>query len=146
MERETAWWFRNTGEGFVDEAPTMGIAADSASAGVILRDLNDDGVVDAILGDSLRSPWIYLSSGCTAGAWVEILAPIGSTVVVEAEGIKRAGLVTNDSGWNSGAVPRLHIGLGAAEQIDSITIVAPWGQTSVLEGPIAPRRRISFQP
>jgi hypothetical protein len=144
MVRETAWWFRNQGGSFVDEGESRQIAADSASRGVIIRDLNEDGVLDVILGDSLRSPWIYLSEGCTAEAWVEIEGPIGSHVVVESGGIVQAGLLTNDSGWASGAVPRLHFGLGAAASIDRITVYAPWSPTAVLEGPIEARRRIRF--
>jgi hypothetical protein len=146
MEPFSAFWWMQGDEGFVDEDDARGIALDSGSRGVVLRDLNGDGVLDAALGDALRSPWVYLSTGCTADAWVEVDGPPGSTVVVESEGVARAGLLAIDSGWASSAGAHLHIGLGDARTIDRITLTPPWGDPVVLEGPLAPRRRVSWEP
>jgi hypothetical protein len=141
------WWYRQQPDGsFVDHAADLPSLRDTSTRGVVSQDVNDDGVPDLLVGGLRRSPWVFLSDGCTSQSWVELRGPAGSYVAVEAGGVTRAGLLTTESGWGSAAPASVHIGLGTVDTIDRITIRPPWSGEAVLEGPITARRRIEYAP
>jgi hypothetical protein len=125
---------------------TEALPRTTASRGVLPVDLNRDGVVDVVAGDAFRSPWILLSQGCTADAWVEVAAPPGSRVIVTAGGESWGALATTEAGYASGGPARVHVGLGATETVDRIDVDIPWSGRVTLTGPVAARRRITVTP
>mgnify|MGYP003340863492 FL=1 len=63
MEWYDSWWFHGEDGTFVDQGAERGFAAAASGRGMALRDVNADGVVDVVVGDASRSPWVYLSDG-----------------------------------------------------------------------------------
>jgi hypothetical protein len=141
------WWFEQDADGQFEEiGAARGLPREAHARGVVGADVNDDGVLDLMLSDAVRTPRIYLSDGCTTDAWLEIDAPAGSEVIVEAGGVVRAARVDTESGWGS-AGPRLaHVGLGATGTVDRLTVRSPGRAAAVVEGPFAARRRVTVTP
>ena len=121
-----------------------GLEAVSAPRGVLARDLNADGLVDLLVSDMLRSPWLFLSEGCTAESWLEVSAPDGARVRVEAGGRTRVALASAEPTFSSAGPATVHFGLGAVEEIDAIVIEAPGQPTARLVGPLSARRRVAL--
>ena len=127
-------------------AAGWGVAPEGGSRNVAALDLNGDGVLDLVWGMLDGPPRTYESEGCGPGAWLGVVAPEGSTVRVEAEGRTWAALVTGQPGFSTTVPIHAHIGLGAVGVIDRVHLDVPWGGTAVLEGPIAPRRVLTWSP
>ena len=140
------WWLRQQEDDtFVESGAAAGLPLDTSGRGLAVRDINGDGVVDLLLADARRAPYLLLSEGCSAGSWVEVSAPAGSLVTVLAGGELRAALVSRQDGWCGWAPPTVHIGLGQVEIIDRITVTAPWHSTAWIEE-VAPRSRLRWSP
>jgi hypothetical protein len=141
------WWYEQDASGaFVEVGAARGFPPAAHARGVVTQDLNDDGVVDLVMSDAARTPWVYLSEGCTADAWLEVDAPTGSEVLVEAGGVRRAARIDTESGWGSTGPARAHLGLADAEIVDRVTLILPGGARRVLAGPLEPRRRLTYTP
>ncbi|MFN7142722.1 MAG: CRTAC1 family protein [Myxococcota bacterium] len=141
------FWYRQAADGtFTDAAAEAGFPQEAHTRAVVARDLNGDGVLDLVVSDALRSPWVFWSDGCSEGAWLAIDAPYGSQVVVRAGDRAWAAQVTSDSAWAASGPPRAHIGLGDLLEVDAVEITPPWGETVVLDGPIAARRVVTWAP
>ena len=140
------WWMRQQDDGtFVDEGAAAGLPQTASPRGLIARDLNEDGVVDFIVADVERPPWVLESDGCTADNWVEVTAPPGSKVTVEAGGHTWAALASQQDGWCGWAPPTVHVGLGSATTIDRITVRAPWhAAATIVDVPV--RTRLTWTP
>ena len=140
------WWFRADETGaFTEEGAARGLPQEAHSRGVVTRDLNGDGLPEWIVGDALQSPTVWWSGGCGAGHWVDVEAPSGTRVTVEAGGDTYAALVTTDAGWASSGPARAHVGLGAHATIDRIMVAPPWRALVALEGPIAADREVKWE-
>ena len=113
---------------FADVAPQIGLTGESSQRGAVAIDLNDDGLEDFIIPAVERPPWIYVSEGCTSNAWLEVDAPIGSRVEVEAGGFTQTQWAKVDSSFAAQKRPRMHFGLGEAPVVDRLTIVLPGGE------------------
>ena len=85
-----------------------------------------------------------MSEGCTANNWIRIQAPMGSWVVVEADGVTRGALVSDTPGMGASIPAVAHIGLGSAAQVDRITAEVPWVGTRTLIGPIDVRQTVAW--
>ncbi len=141
-----SWWYAFVPEGPAEDIlDARGFPATHAR-GVVARDLNADGLPDLVVPDSHRTPHVLRSDGCTADAWLEVEAPPGSEILVEAAGVRRAVRVDTESGWGSAADARAHVGLGAATSVERVTVTFPGGATDILEGPFSPRRRLRVRP
>ncbi len=126
---------------FTERSPFVGAGA---GRGTVVADQNGDGVPDALLGQAYGSPRLFVSTGCTADHWLEVEAPPGTEVVIEAGGTRRAALASTEHGMGSFGPARVHFGLGAVDTVDRVTVRLPWTQDPVvLEGPFAADRRIS---
>jgi len=141
------WLLHQQSDGtFAEISESLGLPQNAGPRGVITQDLNQDGVVDFLVGDMFRSPYLFLSDGCTASNWLEVQAPDGTQVLVESGGVRRVALITTDPGYGASVLPKAHFGLGEADSIDRITLALPGGTEVALDGPIEPRRRLSWTP
>jgi hypothetical protein len=111
---------------------------------VVAADWTGDGVVDFLVGDMWETPHRFESTGCTEGAWLEVEGPPGSVVRVEAGGVTRAAVVSHDASYASTGPAVAHVGLGADDLIDAVTLAVPWSGTVRLVGPLEPRRRLTW--
>lgn len=124
---------------FHDVGPELGLDAEANLRTVVAVDWNDDGVLDLIAAPLKERPLLYLSDGCTEAAWLEVEAPPGTRVEVEAGGHRWVDEVSTDSGRGGAVLPRLHLGLGAAETVDRLRLTLP--DQTVLEGCGLPARQ-----
>lgn len=107
----------------------------------ITADLNHDGTLDILFSDALTSPHVALSSGCNPNHWVEITAPEGSIITVEAGDFSRTALVTQDRSFSSAGPLVARVGLGSHDTITAITVQAPFQPPQRTEYPFATRTR-----
>lgn len=127
---------------FTTEAPFV---QDGMGRGAVVADANADGVVDVLLGQADGVPRYFASTGCTASHWLEVEAPAGTEIVVEAGGRARAALASTEHGMGSTGPARVHVGLGDDAMIDRVTARLPWAtEPVVLDGPIEADRRIRY--
>jgi hypothetical protein len=124
---------------FEDVAPALGMTRLGSWRSVIAEDLNGDGVLDLLASDTVARPALWLSRGCTDAAWVEVDAPLGARVVVEAGGVTQTAWVTAASSYGAGRPARVHLGLGSAARIDALAVHLPDGTT--LSGEHLPARQ-----
>jgi hypothetical protein len=141
-----SWWYAFSPDGPAEDILDTRGFPEAHARGVLARDLDGDGLPDLVVSDSHRTPHVLMSDGCTADAWLEVDAPPGSEVVVEADGVRRAARVDTESGWATAGDARAHVGLGDAGSVERVTVTFPGGVTDVLEGPFTPRRRITVRP
>ena len=137
------WMLRQQEDGtFTEDSAELGFAQETAARGLVATDLNSDGVVDFVIADAMRPPWLFLSEGCTDDAWLTVEAPRGSIVRVEAEGRSWQTVASADPGFAASQPAVAHLGLGDAEVIDRVVVDVPWQGEAVLAGPLSPRRRL----
>jgi hypothetical protein len=113
---------------------------------VVTQDLDGDGTLDVLLGDSFRTPWRLMGSGCTAGNWLEIDAPTGTIAHVTAGGTTRAAYVSTDSSYGSSGPSIAHVGLGTATSVERVELDVPTAGRVVLDQVLAGRQRIRWRP
>lgn len=139
-------WFERDSDGqFQDISQSRGLPTAANARGILAQDINRDGLLDLIMGDANRSPWIFLSAGCSEDNWMEISAPIGSEVKIEAGDHIFAARIDTESGWASSGPATAHIGLGSLQSVDRVILTLSNGDERVLEGPLSTRRRLLFQ-
>jgi len=140
------WILRQVATGVMEEVgAAWGFAQQTVARGVVVTDLDGDGVVDLVVADALGTPWLYLSDGCTADNWVEVEAPRASLVTVEADGRRWRAVATPEPGFGASQPPVVHIGLGDVDVIDRVVVEVPYRDRAVFEGPLEARRRLLLE-
>jgi len=109
---------------------------------VAAYDLNEDGVLDYVVGDVEERPMVLMSQSCTANGWLTVAAPHGSRVEVEAGGQVRVGWSNTASSFGAVVTPQTHFGLGDAQVVSAIKVVLPSGETVEIDGEFDARRRV----
>lgn len=90
---------------------------------------------------------MLLSEGCGEGAWLDVAAPLGTEVRADVGGaVVARAVVTTESGAGSAGEAVAHLGLGGADSVDALTLVAPGGATVTVAGPLATRRTVRWAP
>lgn len=140
--------FMGTADGrFVEEGAAHGLPTSAGVRAVVTTDLNSDGILDLVLGDGWRSPHILTSNGCTADAWLEVVAPEGTEVYIEAGGQTWASRISTDASFASTAPGVAHFGLGPeVDIIEQVTLYVPYEGEIVLARSISARQRIRWVP
>lgn len=134
-------WMQTSPGVFEEQGEALGLPRHATSRGLVARDINADGVLDLLVGDYRRSPWVLMSSGCTTENWIEIEAPAGTVVRVESGDQAWSALVSNHQGFGGFGPVSAHIGLGDVSQVDRVTAEIPWvGTVHLLESLTVPRR------
>ena len=131
---------------FVDVGPALGLARAGSHRAIVPEDLNGDGVLDLIVADVEAPLRLYLSTGCTAAAWLRVEAPEHTTVEVLAGGERWMAVARQEVSVGGFRRSLVHIGLGNVDQIDRLTLRPLQGEAVVIEGPIDPRRTVRWTP
>ena len=142
--KEPILLFRNTGKQTFEEiAGTAGLndSALQSRRGAAFGDLNNDGLIDAVVFNQNGPPSIFLNDTKASGHRVLFKlegttsnrAAIGARVTVYAGGVARIAEVRAGGSYISQNDLRLHFGLGSETQISKVEITWPNGKREELK-------------
>jgi hypothetical protein len=100
--------------------------------------------VDLLVADALGALYVLMSTGCTRANWIEVEAPPGATVRVDAGDRAWTTLATAEPGMGASAPAVAHVGLGEATEVTRIVLTIPWVGTRTLVGPVPARQRVRW--
>ncbi len=141
----TAVLLRNRGDGSFTPVPRScgtGLAVPLVGRGLVLDDLDDDGLVDGVAISS-RRPAVVLRNESAAGRhWITLVLrgvrgnrdAVGARVTVTADGVSQVAEVRAGRGYQGHFGSRLHFGLGDRRRVERITV--RWtggGETTVAD-------------
>lgn len=142
--------YLNQGDHFVRAGDTWNFDDTYPMRGFVVADLNRDGWLDVVKRE-VGGLVLTNTSQCGTEAWAEIRLEqansnrdaVGATVFVTVgdETYTRT-ISAGSTSFSSGGPPTAHVGLGDAETIDSLRVVWPDGEETVLEGPVATRQHL----
>ena len=137
--------FRNTnGSRFelVPAATGSGLAVVVPARGAAFGDIDNDGRIDVVLGNTDSAPTVLRNESPNKGHWLRIKLvggpksprdAIGATVFLTAGGKRRRQDVISGASYCSQSDLRLHFGLGTATRVDKLEIRWPSGAKETVE-------------
>ena len=142
--------YRNNGDlTFTDQARAWGLGQPGFSNGAAYVDLNNSGALDLVVSRINAPAAIYRNRAreLTGNHYLQIVlkgggantAGIGAKVIVKQGGKVQMLEEFPTRGFQSSVDPRLHFGLGPAQQIDSLAVIWPDRRRQVLTGVAADR-------
>lgn len=142
--KQATMLFRNRkGSAFEDLSARAGAALQKSimGRGLAVGDYDNDGRVDILIVDSEGKPLLLHNETAKAGHWLSCRLEgthsnrdgIGALVIVQAAGMKQTRRCATDGSYMSASDRRVHIGLGSAEKIDSLTVQWPGGKTETYQ-------------
>ena len=144
---EPAYVHLQTSPGVFEESGAdLGFPQGANTRGLVARDVNADGVLDVLIADYRRSPWLMMSNGCTAENWLAVEAPLGTTFKVFVGDEVRTGLVTHHQGYSGFGPIEHHMGMGAHTEVDRVVATVPGVGEVHLSDAFSLPRRIRWSP
>ena len=133
-------FLNNRGIGF-SEIADKAIATQKVSRGAAFGDIDNDGDIDIVVSNLKDSPTILRNDGGNAVRWLGVKLigthcnrdAIGARVTVVSGGLTQIREVKSGSGYLSQNDLRLHFGLSAATQIDTLTVRWLCSKTQTLQ-------------
>jgi hypothetical protein len=136
--RQRKLLYHNRGDGTFDEVSARygpALMDERVSRGLAMGDLDNDGRVDLVINDLDGAPQILHNEIASRGNWLIVklkgTAPntdaIGAIVTVVTGQVKQMSLVQSGTSYISQDDMRRHFGLGAATEVDDITVKWPDG-------------------
>ena len=109
--------------------------------GLAVGDLDNDGLLDVLIL-SHKQPLAYVHNRTKAGRFLTLRLEghgsnrdaVGAKVIVIVAGNRRVAQRVGGGSFQSTSDPRVHFGLGRADQVESIEIVWPSGRISRIRG------------
>ena len=131
--------FRNNGDlSFEDVSKEWGFDIASFSNGAAYGDLDNDGDLDLVTNNINDPVFIYENkSNVTSGNYLRVAllgskknpSAIGASVTIYFDGKQQTKSVLSGRGYLSQSENTLHFGLGTSEQVDSVVVTWPGGET-----------------
>ncbi|MBL8617459.1 MAG: CRTAC1 family protein [Deltaproteobacteria bacterium] len=131
---------------FLNVGAALGLAETGSHRAVLAEDLNGDGVQELLVADVDEPLRVYMSTGCTAAAWLRVEAPPHTTVTVEAGGGVWTAVTRRERGVGAAGPSAVHIGLGDVAEVDRVVLRPLQGEPLELAGPFSPRRTLRWAP
>ena len=135
--RQPTQLFHNNRGVFAEVTDQMSVSARRlmVGRGLAVGDLNNSGHLDAIVTDLDGPPLLLRNRSQDTNHWLTLKLVgtrsnrdgVGARITVEAGGRTQLLQATNGGSFLSASDPRVHIGLGAAKQIDRLRIHWPSG-------------------
>jgi hypothetical protein len=129
--------------GWTDVGPRVGVTDEYDGRAVAFVDLFNRGVLDVVVANQNQPALIYKNSVVPGRHWITFQlvgtrsnrSAIGAEATLYAGDLRQLQVVTGGVGFASENDRRLHFGLGAATQVDSVVIHWPSGTRQVLDHP-----------
>jgi enediyne biosynthesis protein E4 len=133
----------NRGGKFVDVAPAVGITDLFDGRSLVLVDLWNRGVLDAVVANQNGPLLVYKNTVNGDNQWVQFelegtasnRSAIGAEVELHWNGHKQLQMVSGGSGYASQNMRRLHFGLGRDPKVEKAVIRWPSGKTQEIAEP-----------
>jgi hypothetical protein len=137
--RQPTQLFRNLhGKRFADLSTQTGpdLQRPIVGRGLAIGDFDNDGRVDALVVDSEGKPLLLHNQSAPIGHWLTLKLigtqsnhdGIGAIVTVTAGGLTQTRLCHTDGSYLSASDVRVHVGLGKARRVESLTVQWPSGR------------------
>jgi hypothetical protein len=142
--RQRKLLYHNRGDGTFDEVASRYGAVlmeERVSRGLAVGDLDNDGRLDVVINDLDGSPQVLHNEMSDTGNWLLVrikaqginTGAVGATVVARAGKLVQKRLVQSGSSYISQEDKRLHFGLGAVTQVESLEVIWPDGTTTKMQ-------------
>ena len=124
----------------VSETAGTDIAKPLLGRGLAVGDYDNDGKVDVLIVDSQGAPLLLHNESRTSGHWLNLLLvgtrsnrdAYGARVTATAGGLTQTRWCHADGSYLSSSDKRVHLGLGSAATVDTLTVHWPSGLTDTL--------------
>ena len=148
--------YRNTGSGFVDVSEAMGEAFTRrrVGRGLAVGDFDNDGDPDLLVSNNGGPAELLRNDGSEANHWLGLRLigtksnrdGIGAKITLRSGEWVRHFQTTGGGSYLSASDPRLLIGLGQREKVDTVTIRWPSGVMQALQAPALNRYHTLTEP
>ena len=146
-ERSSVLVNRGGDSGWTDVAARVGVTDEYDGRAVAFVDLFNRGVLDVVVANQNQPALVYKNSVVPGRHWITLhlvgsrsnRSAIGAEATLYTGESRQLQVVTGGVGFASENDRRLHFGLGATTQVDSVVIRWPAGARQVLDHPAVDR-------
>ncbi|MEM9293316.1 MAG: CRTAC1 family protein [Acidobacteriota bacterium] len=138
---EASRLFVNNSGDFEESAESAGVADVTDGRGIALGDIDLDGDLDMYVSNVNQPAHLYRNDAGSPRSWIQVELrgrygnrdAIGTRLTVEAGGLVQIREVDGGNGFSGQSSRVLHVGLGGAETVESLTLRWPNGTEQRIE-------------